>query len=94
MTQLHTNCVPKNRSLDGVETANMKTDYLQIFFCDVGEDVPRVKGLLDEAVVVLREAQTIQRLIEIRSSHNDEFQVGTVVGRYFSWLIALTRFLD
>lgn len=26
---------------------------LQVFLCDVGEDVPRVKCLLDEAVVVL-----------------------------------------
>jgi hypothetical protein len=49
------------------ETANKTTNDIQIFFCDVGEDVPRVKGLLDEAVVVLREAQTIKR---------------TVVGRY------------
>ena len=64
-----------------VVTANRKTNDLQIFFCDVGEDVPRVKGLLDEAVVVLREAQTIQRLKEIRGSHNEECQVGTVVGR-------------
>jgi hypothetical protein len=64
------------------ETANKTTNDIQIFFCDVGEDVPRVKGLLDEAVVVLREAQTIKRLIEIRGSHNEECQVGTVVGRY------------
>ena len=77
MTQFHTDCIPNDGSSDAIVTAGMKINDLQIFFCDVGEDIPRVKGLLGEAVVVLRKAQTIQRLMEIRGSHNEEYQVGT-----------------
>jgi hypothetical protein len=72
-----------NGSLDRIATASIKIRNLQIFLRDVGENVPRVKCLLHKAVVVLRKAQTIQRLVEIRGSHNEECQVGTVVGRFF-----------
>jgi hypothetical protein len=84
MTQFHTNCIPNYKTSDRIATTGIKTNDLQIFLCDVGEDIPRVKGLLDEAVVVLRKAQTIQRLVEIRGSHDEGMPGWYSSGAFFS----------